>query len=195
MRLRARVGRRRLGNGRRRRGASAQGQDALFGLRESSDLRPPALDGDAGSGDGEARGLNSTQRKSPSAGRARRTGFCGKIAKESDFFAKRVRLPPGLSQGSAPPAKMRCDGEKWRPRRESNPCTRICSPLRSHSATRPLYGGASAIDNSRIAASGGPPQDSRRAPSLFPLDVVKKSFSGFSIRNCAAIRPHRKRDP
>ncbi len=26
----------------------------------------------------------------------------------------------------------------WRPRRESNPRTRICSPLRSHSATRPL---------------------------------------------------------
>jgi hypothetical protein len=25
----------------------------------------------------------------------------------------------------------------WRPRRESNPRTRICSPLRSHSATRP----------------------------------------------------------
>ena len=28
--------------------------------------------------------------------------------------------------------------ESWRPRRESNPRTRICSPLRNHSATRPL---------------------------------------------------------
>ena len=27
----------------------------------------------------------------------------------------------------------------WRPRRESNPRTRICSPLRSHSATRPRH--------------------------------------------------------
>ena len=30
----------------------------------------------------------------------------------------------------------------WRPRRESNPRTRICSPLRSHSATRPLERGS-----------------------------------------------------
>ncbi len=30
-----------------------------------------------------------------------------------------------------------CSGEEWRPGRDSNPSTRICSPLRSLSATRP----------------------------------------------------------
>lgn len=36
--------------------------------------------------------------------------------------------------GSRPSRRSGC----WRPRRESNPRTRICSPLRNHSATRPL---------------------------------------------------------
>ena len=51
--------------------------------------------------------------------------------------------------------------KEWRPRRESNPCTRICSPLRSHSATRPLARRRqSAIDRTPIAASGAEPQES-----------------------------------
>src|SRR2546425_12749879 len=36
--------------------------------------------------------------------------------------------------------KIRRDGVPWRPEAESNRCTRICSPLHSHSAIRPSIG-------------------------------------------------------
>jgi hypothetical protein len=56
------------------------------------------------------------------------------------------RQPPPSTVSIAHPKGMRCpaallgpnlQGRRWRPEAESNRCTRICSPLHSHSAIRP----------------------------------------------------------
>lgn len=51
---------------------------------------------------------------------------------------RKASAETGLPASLARPSHDRrhCPGS-WRPRRESNPRTRICSPLRNHSATRP----------------------------------------------------------
>ena len=123
----------------------------------------------------------SLNEKAHPLGVAERWAFSTKFCGESDYRRNRVRLPPQVSQTSLCSDNAAKSLILWRPRRESNPRTRICSPLRSHSATRPP--GRSADDCSAISAERPPPQASK---TLSP-PVVKSSLLGFSIRFGAAI--------
>lgn len=63
--------------------------------------------------------------------------------------SSRIEVRQLYPKRHAPPEPMiRHSGDacvNWRPRRESNPRTRICSPLRNHSATWPIREGGDAL--------------------------------------------------
>ena len=77
---------------------------------------------------------------------------------------------------------------KWRPRRESNPRTRICSPLRSHSATRPHVATVSR-QRRQLARVDGPAQGARaRLATVAPGIASRHSPSQNALQETACIR-------
>ncbi len=84
-------------------------------------------------------------------------------------------------------------GRYWRPRPESNRGARICSPLRSHSATRPLITTAGSAAGRGPRLSKGKGQGQGECPSEAKnnaLNVIKSPepcFLRFAIRACLAI--------
>lgn len=75
--------------------------------------------------------------------------------------AWRVLGPP---ESAASPKRSSADAVTppvWRPEAESNRCTRICSPLHSHSAIRP---GARDIGGTRLPGQGRAPKTLEIAP-------------------------------